>query len=496
MPFCFLASVLLAALVCMDPVVAQTATQVPSQASAQSAISSQSNLNPSSQAVLQTEKEASPQGENKLGANEVVATVNQQKITRAQVDEAAANNLQGISDPDARIRIKTQVLTSLINQALVEQAIAQIDPKANPDWQNRAQKVIQSALNSEYMKSRIGELPDPNEQVISQIYRESPDFYAKRKIYHYLVLTIPLDGKVSQAEVETTLSIGSAGFDALKDLLKSRKVNFGSTNNWLSGDEINPGLLGILKELPESRTRVQLSSDKKGLAVVKSIGVYSDPVSYDDAKPVIIRKINGQKQTQLATNILADLRAKANIDIYEQALAGQYDVFQRISSKGQVATRLERIRVIWSFALPILALGALIAYYRALPARNPNHVPVKKRLSQLLRPKVAYSGKNIKKSFLQIAREEIAAMWRTPFIQYLFIGFLALWFCRPLYSLFDKTPEWVTLEKLIKLSSIGILVGFAVIIACWKLPALHRLFSKRWAGVGTLFAIHLIVLIV
>ena len=79
MPFCFLASVLLAALVCMDPVVAQTATQVPSQASAQSAISSQSNLNPSSQAVLQTEKEASPQGENKLGANEVVATVNQQK---------------------------------------------------------------------------------------------------------------------------------------------------------------------------------------------------------------------------------------------------------------------------------------------------------------------------------------------------------------------------------------------------------------------------------
>ena len=219
--------------------------------------------------------QGSPSGDK---ASVVVATVNNQTITAGQLDAITLTQLKGVTDPELQVRIKTQALTGLINQALVRQAIAQIDTKQNADWEKDLKAMQEQGADNLYMSSRIGKIPEATPQLIEQIYRDNPDFYAKRHIYHYQALTIPLSESLTAAEIERTLKIGSSGFDGVKELLKNRGIKYGSTNNWLSAEEINPTILAILKTLIEGQTNSKWVTIKKASWLLKVLGSTPTPL--------------------------------------------------------------------------------------------------------------------------------------------------------------------------------------------------------------------------
>jgi len=426
----------------------------------------------------------------------VVATVNNQTITAGQLDAITAAQLKGVTDPEVQVRIKTQALNGLINQALVRQAITQIDPKQNLDWEKDLQAMQEQGADNLYMSSRIGKIPEVTPQLIEQIYRDNPDFYAKRHIYHYQVLTIPLSESLTAAEIERTLKIGTSGFDGVKELLKNRGIKYGSTNNWLSAEEINPNVLAILKTLIEGQTNSQVSSNQKGLLIIKSIGKYSDPVALEDASPAIAQKVMTARRNQLGAKVLEDLRVKAKIEINDATLATEVVKQQAIVKADKPASFLQQFKVSWYFALLLLVPAALISFYRSPPVREESTLPLKERVLEMILPKIGYSGDNFKKSTAQIAKEEFLVIWRSRFIQLLLMALAAIWFWMPLFELFDKTPAWVTLQKLIALSFAGIGGGLVLALVSWKVPAIHRLFTNRWIAVALLFVLGWVVLLV
>ena len=429
-------------------------------------------------------------------ASVVVATVNNQTITAGQLDAITVTQLKGVTDPELQVRIKTQALTGLINQALVRQAIAQIDTKQNADWETDLKAMQEQGADNLYMSSRIGKIPEATPQLIEQIYRDNPDFYAKRHIYHYQVLSIPLSESLTAAEIERTLKIGSSGFDGVKELLKNRGIKYGSTNNWLSAEEINPSILAILKTLIEGQTNSQVSNNQKGILIIKSIGKYSDPVALEDASPAIAKKVMAARRNQLGTKVIDDLRVKAKIEINDAALATEVQKQQAIVKADKPATLVEQFKVSWYFALLLLVPAVLISFYRSPPAREQSTRPLKERLLKMILPKMGSTGKNMKKSIGQIAKEEFLLVWRSRLIQFVLMALAAIWFWMPLFEFFDKTPSWVTLQKLIALSFAGIGGGLVIGLVSWKVPQIHRLFTNRWVAVALLFVLGWVVLLV
>ena len=429
-------------------------------------------------------------------ASVVVATVNNQTITAGQLDAITVTQLKGVTDPELQVRIKTQALTGLINQALVRQAIAQIDTKQNADWETDLKAMQEQGADNLYMSSRIGKIPEATPQLIEQIYRDNPDFYAKRYIYHYLALTIPLSESLTAAEIERTLKIGSSGFDGVKELLKNRGIKYGSTNNWLSAEEINPSILAILKTLIEGQTNSQVSNNQKGILIIKSIGKYSDPVALEDASPAIAQKVLAVRRNQLGTKVIDDLRVKAKIEINDAALATEVQKQQAIVKADKPATLVEQFKVSWYFALLLLVPAVLISFYRSPPTREQSSRPLKERLLKMIFPEMGYTGVNMKKSIGQIAKEEFLVVWRSRLIQFVLMALAAIWFWTPLFELFDKTPSWVTLQKLIALSFAGIGGGLVIGLVSWKVPQIHRLFTNRWVAVALLFVLGWVVLLV
>ena len=102
----------------------------------------------------------------------------------------------------------------------------------------------------------------------------------------------------------------------------------------------------------------------------------------------------------------------------------------------------------------------------------------------------------MKKSIGQIAKEEFLLVWRSRLIQFVLMALAAIWFWMPLFELFDKTPSWVTLQKLIALSLAGIGGGLVIGLVSWKVPEIHRLFTNRWVAVALLFVLGWVVLLV
>lgn len=436
------------------------------------------------------------QTKNTLEANvAVVAIVNNQPITLEQLEAVTAAQLRGVTDPEVQMRIKTQALNGLINRALVRQEIAKIDTKQNPDWESQLKTMQEQGADNLYMNTRIGKNPEVPPQVIEQIYRDNPDFYAKRHIYHYLQLVIPLSEKVSVDDVEKILKIGDSGFDAVKELLKNRGVPYGGTNNWLSAEEINPIVLSKLKTLIDGQTASEISSNKKDIFVIKSIGKYADPVTLEDARPAIAQKVLEARRNQLGSQVIDDLRVKAKVEINDPALAKHVNKEQAITKVEKPATSLAQVKVSWYFALLVLVPAALASFYRSPPLRKQGSRPFIARLFDInsSESKGSNTRNNLGKSIVQIAVEECSIVLRSRIIQFVLILLAAIWFWMPLVDFFNQTPRWATLQKLILLSAAGIGMGLAITLVCWKVPVLHRLFTNRWIAVALLFALCLLV---
>ena len=449
---------------------------------------------------------SSPGAGASISSSVVVATVNSQTITQGQLDAVTSDALKGVVDPVVQLRIRTQALNTLINLALVEQAISRIDSKQNPDWEKIAQKAQQEAVDNAYINSRIGKIAEPRSEQIDQIYAGNPDYYSKNKIYHYLVLTFPLTDNVTAKDIETTLTIGTSAFDGVKELLGKRGAKFESMSSWGSAIDTNPKMLAILKTLADGQTIGQISPDKKGMAVIKLVGSYLDPISLEDARPMITAKVKEAMRNQAAQSVLAELRAKSKVDINDSALAVQVQNAQAIAEReAKPANLLEQFKVGWYFALILLVPAGFISFYRTPVPRNKfpktangneAELTLKEKILDYIHPTMAYSGDNFNKSFLQIAAEDLGLLWNARVTQFALMIVMAIWFFIPLYQFFANPPVWLGLRMLISIALSGMACGLAIAVACWKVPRIHQVFKHHLAAVAMLIVAQFIISLV
>jgi EpsD family peptidyl-prolyl cis-trans isomerase len=402
----------------------------------------------------------------------IVATVNGQNITTAELNQAAGGPANGIEDPQARALVLSQVLDDLINMTLLEQEFKKnnLNKEEKNKWQiefaNR-----QSAATF-YLNSQLNKLPRLDQKMVDDFILAHPEFTAKRKTYHFNQIMVDASLNTTQAELQGLLDKGT-NLEGINAWLKQRKIPNSRGNLWRGSEQIPSGILKSLDGLSKNAMTLQMTADNKRIIILRLIDSYPDPVDVEDAKAGFIRGYQEDARAQAAQTIIKDLRAAAAIKVISTDLAMPVNKIEvgmtKEMPKGPIFSQL---LVIWYFAVLVLGAVAMVVTYQGLNA---------KRLKQ---------EKLIKKlDFSHPSTINLNYVMTPAFI------LLAGWFVFPLYQILESPPFWLSLQVLVKLFVIGLFFGAMVIAACYFVPWLRRSLRQSSRGLVLLTGVHTLVML-
>ena len=219
-----------------------------------------------SSSFAQTSANTSEPSENK-GA-EIVATVNGQAITASELNYAAGGPANGVTDPQARALIFSQVLDELINQTLLEQEFKKNSQRKD---QNNAWQVDfanRQTAASFYLNSQLNKLPKLDERMVNDFIIQHPEFTAKRKTYHFNQIVVDASNKSTLSDLKALIAKGD-NLEGIKDWLKQNKVPNMRSNLWRSSEQIAPGVLKTLDSINKNVIDIQMTADNERIIIVK-----------------------------------------------------------------------------------------------------------------------------------------------------------------------------------------------------------------------------------
>ena len=404
-----------------------------------------------------------------------VAIVNGQSISAAQLNAASARLLAGVSDPAAQLRIKNQVLSGLINQTLVMQAIAKNQFALSEDDQLQIENLYQQAVLNFYLAKQAGALPKPNNQAIDDYIRKNHNVFEKRKTYHFTQILIESDD-VKRFETIKALVQKGATLNDLTTWLTQEKVPYSRNNVWRGTEQINPTTVTTLESLKTNTIDLQLTPDQKLIQVLELQGAYADPVNIEDARSGILRGIAQDASNKAAKAAIDNLRAKAEIQITDSALAQSIESAPlETSPYSTPISALSKVAAVWFLALLVLVPACALTLYRQITPATLDAVDTLQD-ADLFRAARLPGWVNL-------------YTLRIPIIAVLCVVLLY-----PLVHFFLSPPIWITLPKLIRIALLGVCLGFAIVLALYKLKPLHCLWRKKWLPVGVLLVIELVLL--
>ncbi len=247
--------------------------------------------------------------ENKAeAATQVVAKVNGDEITVHQLNFEVSK--LGNLNPDQAKKATEQVLKSLVDQQLLIQ-------KGSQDKVDREPRVLQSVeaakhqiLAQAVLQKATTNIAQPSSAELADYYAKNPYLFSERRIYRFQEINI-------KAEPEQ--------IDLVKEQLQQAK-NLGDFFNWLkaqnipahtgqstkSAEQLPLELLPRLHQLKDGQA-ITLTQPA-GLNVLVLAGSASQPLTQEQAKPMIERYLVNNRKREAGEAMLDALREKATIE--------------------------------------------------------------------------------------------------------------------------------------------------------------------------------------
>jgi EpsD family peptidyl-prolyl cis-trans isomerase len=247
-------------------------------------------------------------GDAKKSDTQVVAKVNGDEISIHQV------NLQlgraGKMDEAQSKAVSQQIVSKLVDQQLLKQ-------KALEDKLDRDPRVLQiiEASKSEilaqaYLEKVSSKAKKPSTTEIDTFYTEHPELFEKRRVFRLQELVV-------QAAPEKFAEI-EAGVKDIKNInevalwLKEHQFQFTPNSNVRTAEQLPGNLLKVLQPLADGE--MFLLKTDRSLNVVHLAASQSQPVARDKATPIIEQYFLNLNKTNLITEEVKGLKAKAKIE--------------------------------------------------------------------------------------------------------------------------------------------------------------------------------------
>jgi peptidyl-prolyl cis-trans isomerase C len=246
-------------------------------------------------------------GENKASkAGQSIVSVNGEEITVHQVNSALQRTQ---IDPKQKEQAAKQIVKSLIDQEILVQAAMNDKLDRNPQVMTAIEESKQQILAKAYLQSKVANISKPTDSDVKKYHDEHPNVFSNRKLY---------------AMEEITFAVSPDQIKALEDLSNTAK----STEEvvaWLNQNQIKFSIskkvhaaeslpMKLLDKMSTMQTNELIFVNGPGQIVVgKLLETRSQPISLDEAKPLIERAIMNEKQQLAAQAEMERLTKSAKI---------------------------------------------------------------------------------------------------------------------------------------------------------------------------------------
>lgn len=255
-------------------------------------------------------------GGDKKASTQVVAKVNGQEITIHQVNHVL-QRLGSISEAQAKEAGK-QVLASLVEQEAVLQKALEQKVDRDPNVVQALDAARRQILVQAYLEKQAkSSTPSPDD--ISRYFDDHPELFEHRKMFRFNeIIALPRPEQVDAVRGE----VARSGNDMTRVArwLKDQKIAFRAGPGERASEQVPTDLLPKLAQMKEGD--IATVNMQSGLGILQFVAAREQPVTKDQAKPVIERFLVNQKRLELAQAEVKRIKGEAKVE-YLGAFAEQ-----------------------------------------------------------------------------------------------------------------------------------------------------------------------------
>ncbi|MFJ5444668.1 EpsD family peptidyl-prolyl cis-trans isomerase [Methylobacillus methanolivorans] len=232
--------------------------------------------------------------------------VNGKEITVHQLNnELARANIQ----PAQKEAATKQILSSLIDRQLLEDAALKAKLDRNPNVMQTIERAKSQIIAQAYLQSKVANIGKPEKSEIEAFYKKNPALFSERKLVEMEQLLI--DSRYINDEFKSVLG----GFKTLQEValwLDSKGIQYDRGEVARSVAELPPQISERLKDARKGQLFVIGMGPRTMLVLMDSIK--DSPVSLADATTQIEQTLLNNKRKEIGELEIKRLREEAKID--------------------------------------------------------------------------------------------------------------------------------------------------------------------------------------
>jgi EpsD family peptidyl-prolyl cis-trans isomerase len=251
-------------------------------------------------------------------APQVAAKVNGDAISVPQINHELAK--LGKLSPEQSKKATNQLLKSLVDQQLLLQKAIADKVEGDPEVVQALESARRQILVQAYIQKITASLPKPSDAEIADYYAKHPELFGERRIYRLQEITV----QVTPANVDSVKAqlAQSKNLNDFIQWLKAQNIPARAGQSTKTAEQLPLEILPRLHQMKDGQAMTLAGPNSLNILVVA--GSQTQPLTQEQAKPVIERFITNAKKREAAAAELKTLKEKAKIEyLGEYAEAGK-----------------------------------------------------------------------------------------------------------------------------------------------------------------------------
>jgi len=259
------------------------------------------------------------EGEEKA-ASQVAAKVNGDEITVHQLNFELSK--LGNLTPEQAQQAANQVLKSMVDQQLLVQKAKEDKVDRDPQILQNLEAARRQILAQGVLQKLTANQAKPSSTEIDDYYAKNPALFAERRIYRLQEVNVkvtPTNAELVKAQLQKTKNLND-----FANWLKEQNIPTRAGQSTKTAEQLPLELLPRLHQLKDGQAITIAAPDALNILIL--VGSQSQPLSQEQAKPMIERYLDNAKKRELAAAELKRLKETAKVEyLGEYAEAGKQD---------------------------------------------------------------------------------------------------------------------------------------------------------------------------
>lgn len=245
-------------------------------------------------------------------ASQSLARVNGKEITVHQLNEELARaNVQ----PEQKEAVTKQILQSLIDRQLLEQAAFKAKIDRDPNVMQTIERAKSQLVAQAYLQARLANIGKPDKAAVEGFYKKNPQLFSERKLVE--MEQILIDSRYINDEFKSVLG----SFKTLQEVaawLDVKGIQYDRGEVARSVAELPPQISERLKDARKGQLFVIGMGPRTMLVLMDS--VKNSPVSLENATSQIEQMLLNKKRQEVGESEIKRLRSEANIEYLDKSI--------------------------------------------------------------------------------------------------------------------------------------------------------------------------------